>query len=459
MSETMPRRQALKTLSLLGVSAALAPGVLSACSSSGSGGGAGPSGAPTGGGTKDISFWWNPSVESGNEMVQWMNGVVSDFEAANPGAHVDTATQPPEQLVGNFRAACQARSGPSLQFEYSGPNTMQFVWTDCVAPLDDLVSGDFSHVIPPVALKLYEYQGKTWALPWYNAPVVLVYNKALFKQAGLDPEHPPTTIDELEVAASALKKSGVVPWGYGLKGLTGIGNFSNLFNMQELNDPNEMLSVVIGDKPYTDAKYSGWLTWVKEMIGAGIFNDDVTSLGYGDSQNMFMAKKSAIGICSSLPVFQEALGDDLGLFTPPARGKGGLAGKITFNSHPLFIPSFAANKELAAKLLSFLHTQKNLNGMYSTSGFFPADDRFDSSVITKPTDKQLFEFTNKQSSLSYQNYWPSQMDRENLFIAVQALFAGERTPTQAAGDVQQRLDAWRKASQADLKNFKDWSGK
>jgi ABC-type glycerol-3-phosphate transport system substrate-binding protein len=332
---------------------------------------------------------------------------------------------------------------------------MQFVYENCIAPLDGgvLPAAEFSHVLPQAALNLYKYQGKTWALPWSNAPVVLMYNKALFTAAGLDPEKPPTTVDELISAAAKLKASGVVPFGYGLKGLTGTGNFSGLWNLQQLNDPKEILPVVLGKASYTDPKYSGWLGWVKQMIDAGVFNSDVTSLAYQDSQNMFLAKKSAMCISSSLTTFQKTLGNDLGICTTPTKGTGQLAGRIQFNSHPLFITSFAENKQLPSAFLQYLHTAPVLKGMYESSGFFPADDRFDSSVMKTDQDKQLFGFLRDKSVIGYQNYWPSKMDRENLFLGVQSLFAGQGSPEQIAQQIEQRLATWRQQSAADLKSF------
>lgn len=452
MSKVVQRREVLKVIGLSGLTAALGP-VLSACSPAPAGGGATGSTAGSGG-TRELSFWWNPSVESSDAMVKWMNTTIAAFQAANPGVRVESVTQPPEQMVGNFRTACQSKSGPSLQHQYSGPYTMQFVWENCVAPMDGIVDpGEFSRILPQSALNLYKYDGKTWALPWYNAPVVLMYNKALFSAAGLDPEKPPATMEELLSAASALKKSGVIPWGYGLKGLTGTGNFSGLWNLQQLNDPKEILPVVLGQAKYTDPKYSGWLEWVQQMIKAGVFNPDVASLEYQDSMNMFLAKKSAICITSSLTKFQAAFGKDLGVSVPPKVGTGQLAGRISFNSHPLFITSFAPDKALAAKLLAYLHRPEVLKGMYESSGFFPADDRFDSAALTTDQDKQLFGFLRDKSVIGYQNYWPSKMDRENLFLGVQSLFAGSASPAEVAQQIEQRLGTWRSSSADELKNF------
>ncbi len=47
------------------------------------------------------------------------------------------------------------------------------------------------------ALETGTYKGELWTMPFSFSNIVLYYNKALFKEAGLDPEKPPTTWDEL----------------------------------------------------------------------------------------------------------------------------------------------------------------------------------------------------------------------------------------------------------------------
>lgn len=439
------RRTFVKGAGVLGV-ALTAPSLVSACSGS----------SP--GSDQRLVFWWNPSVESSEQMITWMKGVIEDFTVANEDTSVESVTQPSEQLVSSFRTACQSKSGPDLQFQYTGPYTMQFVWEQCVAPLDGrLDPEELQHVLPPEALDIYKFQDKTWALPWYNAPIPLMYNKALFKKAGLDPENPPATMEEFMNASEALRSAGVTPWGYGVKNLTGIGNFSGMFCTQNMDETRELLPVVLGEQKYTEPTFSEWFTWVQDMIDAEVFNDDVTSLQYQDAMNMFLAGKCAFAITSSLTKFYEGLGEDLGVMAPPKVGTGALAGRVHFNSHPLFITSFSEKKDLAARFLAYLHRKEALTGMYEASGFFPADDRFDSSKMKMPQDKILWDLMRNQSKIGYQNFWPSKMDRENVFLAVQSLFAGTRTPKQAAENIEGRLESWRQSSPNDLKNFREWS--
>jgi len=55
-------------------------------------------------------------------------------------------------------------------------------------------------------MKLGEYRGKTWAIPIVPASLALHWNKRLFREAGLDPEKPPTTIEEMDAMAAKLTK-------------------------------------------------------------------------------------------------------------------------------------------------------------------------------------------------------------------------------------------------------------
>ena len=58
------------------------------------------------------------------------------------------------------------------------------------------------------ALGYYQLDGVQWTLPFAVANPVLVYNKAAFEKAGLDPEEPPATLDDYRAAAQALVDAG-----------------------------------------------------------------------------------------------------------------------------------------------------------------------------------------------------------------------------------------------------------
>ena len=55
-----------------------------------------------------------------------------------------------------------------------------------------------------ISLKLCSIKGKIYALPLCQDTYALLYNKDLFKKAGLDPEKPPQTIEDLDAMAAKL---------------------------------------------------------------------------------------------------------------------------------------------------------------------------------------------------------------------------------------------------------------
>ena len=47
------------------------------------------------------------------------------------------------------------------------------------------------------AIQTYSYKGKQVCMPFNSSTLLLYYNKDAFKEVGLDPENPPTTLDEI----------------------------------------------------------------------------------------------------------------------------------------------------------------------------------------------------------------------------------------------------------------------
>ena len=63
----------------------------------------------------------------------------------------------------------------------------------------DEIEAQFSPMVPNS-----RFEGEYWALPTAVRTLALFWNKDLFEAAGLDPESPPTTLEELVEMAPAL---------------------------------------------------------------------------------------------------------------------------------------------------------------------------------------------------------------------------------------------------------------
>lgn len=68
-------------------------------------------------------------------------------------------------------------------------------------------------VMLPTALRAYSTEGVQWSMPFNVSNPVLYYNRAAFAAAGLDPDSPPRSLEELRSASQALVDSGAVTYG------------------------------------------------------------------------------------------------------------------------------------------------------------------------------------------------------------------------------------------------------
>ena len=105
--------------------------------------------------------------------------------------------------------AALSGSQPPDVLVLGGPdNVPAWVNEGLILPLDDLIKKyniDLDDIYPAM-LSQGKYRGKIYALPWGSDTNALYWNKDLFEQAGLDPERPPETLEELVQYAEKLTK-------------------------------------------------------------------------------------------------------------------------------------------------------------------------------------------------------------------------------------------------------------
>ncbi len=138
--------------------------------------------------------------------VQAMTEVIKTFEAENPGITVKQVTFPYADYQTRLIAARAAGRSPEVMQLFYG-------W------LDTFISGRLVQPLSPTAFKADEIEkeffpivsamkrdGKYYGLPTAVRSMALFYNKDMFAKAGLDPEKPPRTIEELVAAGKAMTK-------------------------------------------------------------------------------------------------------------------------------------------------------------------------------------------------------------------------------------------------------------
>jgi multiple sugar transport system substrate-binding protein len=161
-----------------------------------------------------ISFYsYNLAIASQKEGTQQL---ITEFEAAHPNIKVDAIPVTSTEINTKVQADIAAGSRPDVaQLVFDGLDyAVQYYNAKAledIVPADDLKKNfeGFS----PNGLKLGQLKGKTYGLPFTFSTPVLFYNAKLFKDAGLDPENPPKTWEEVKTyalqIAAKTKASGV----------------------------------------------------------------------------------------------------------------------------------------------------------------------------------------------------------------------------------------------------------
>lgn len=196
---TLTRRSLLAATSALAFTAASAPLVAAA--------------EPT-----KITFYFPVAV--GGPVTKIVDDMVAGFEKAHPEIKVEAVYAGSYQdTIAKILTAAKGGNAPNVAVALS-TDMFTLVDEDAILPFDDAAGADakawFDSFYPAFMANSHT-GGKTWGIPFQRSTVVLYWNKAAFKAAGLDPEKAPANWDEMREMAAKLTKrdasGNVTQWG------------------------------------------------------------------------------------------------------------------------------------------------------------------------------------------------------------------------------------------------------
>lgn len=148
----------------------------------------------------EITFW---HIFDAGASAEFIDQVVQDFNAANPDIQVTHLGTNFWDYWTRLTTATAGGIGPDVAMNDLG-NVPSRVESGVILPLDDLLSEEGLEPFWPATREAVTWNDQVWAMPIETDVRVLYYNKELFRAAGLDPEDPPETWDELVEYADAL---------------------------------------------------------------------------------------------------------------------------------------------------------------------------------------------------------------------------------------------------------------
>lgn len=172
-----------------------------------------------------IKVWYSGDNEG--TRVELFEKAKAEIEAEYPGTTVEIETIAYSELNAKQLTACRAGVGVPDVMSQSATATNGFMVEGLLLPLEDLMADlgrDLKAEFNPAFFSLMEDEEHIYGVPQSKTALVLVYNKTLFEEAGI--EEPPTTWDELYECAKKLtltREDGTKQYGFAYPG-TNAGN-------------------------------------------------------------------------------------------------------------------------------------------------------------------------------------------------------------------------------------------
>lgn len=269
-----------------------------------------------------ITIWDFKYGDTTSGVQAAMQKVDEAIMEQNPDIKIEHVGQPHDNYYQLIRAAVQAGEGPDVVMFHGGNAAYEFdeftlALDDYIAPWRDEIA-EFSWAF---CSEGGDGTKSVHMVPITTQGIGIYYNKALFTQAGLDPETPPTDIDAFMEACEKLKQAGIVPITAGAQGMPFTIDFLFRTLVANIYGP-ETTNLLTGEQDFQgNAGFQRAAEFVQDLVKNEYIDPNQSSIPYFmDAANMFAAGKGAmfVGLLSDVchwKVFSDGLGkENVGYF-------------------------------------------------------------------------------------------------------------------------------------------------
>ncbi|TDC55660.1 extracellular solute-binding protein [Actinomadura sp. KC345] len=420
----LPRRSFLTAVSAGAVLVTAAP-MLAACG-----------GDDSGSGGKVTIEWMNIATTEPSQSL--FPKIAKAFEAQNPNVRIKATSLENDAFKSKMTALVASGDLPDIYVTWGGGVLKQQIDAGLVKD----VTSDGSTVLgtmTDVSKKAYQYDGKTYAVPYDMGMVGFWYNKKHFEKAGI--EGPPKTWTEFMNAVRRLKDAGVTPIALGGKDkwpghyywaylAMRIGGMPAMEQAAQGNDFGGPAFVQAGQK-------------LKELADLQPFQKGYQNAGYdtpgGQAATMGAGKAGMELMGQWAPAVQKDaagsdLGDDLGWFPfPTVEGGPGAVTDVFGGGNAMAVSEDAPPEAL--DFLTFLMNEQNERQLVTSGAFMPVLKGAE-SAIEDENRKMVADALNGSSGfqLYLDQAFPPAVGQE-VNDSVASLIAGRKSAQEVARSV------------------------
>lgn len=282
----------------------------------------------------------------------------------------------------------------------------------------------------------YNVQPGIYGVPIDIMTIMMLYNKDLFRELGLNPNRPPLTWEDFINIGKKLKeakKQGLVSgWGE----IWMIDCLANNFAFN-LMGKDKVLATIKGDIPYTDADWVKVFALFKEMQDAGLLYNGLVSMVNKTAEQLFANGRAVFAFNGSWCVnVYKGMNPELNyaaMFVPrvseqhPLSVWGGAGSSFMVNER-------SKNKEEAVKFLKWLTEKEQQVFLSEQTNNLPSNKEAVGKI-----SPVLAQFAGAIEFSTHPRVWSASefsLVIEAFDKGIQSVIIGEKTPEQLAQEVQ-----------------------
>ncbi len=377
-------------------------------------------------------------IAVGGALTEVVDGIVADFETANPDIKVNAI------YSGNYddtrvRALSALASGEPAQLAVMfSIDAYDLIEQDLIVPFDDVVTSDagkeWLNGFYPALMANGQVEGKTWGIPFQRSTIVAYYNKDMFRAAGLDPEAPPTSWDELVSMGKALTKDGTS----GLM-IPSTGYPYWMFQALAIQNGKEVMSgdglTTYFDDPTVVETLEFWKSLSAEH---GIM--PTGTVEWGTLRQAFLEGQTAMMWHSTgnLTAVKKGAGFDFGVAELP--GNVRLGSPTGGGNFYLFKDTTDEEKAAAIKLMQFMTSPEQAAAWSIATGYMgvsPAAYETEAlKAYTAEFPPALVARNQLENAVAEFSTFETARVRDGLNNAIQSALTGAKSPADALGEAQ-----------------------
>jgi putative chitobiose transport system substrate-binding protein len=380
-----------------------------------------------------LEFW---TISLKPTYIDYINGIINEYQDQNPDVIVEWIDMPESVIMQKLMATIAGGVAPDVV-------NLNSNYSQILAQNYALVNMD--EAVPQEKRELYfrnlwesaSFEGNSYGIPWYITTRVIMYNREIFKSAGLDPDTPPKTWDDVMEYARIIRRE-TRQYGY----MPAIRMFEDL--------AMHGVPIISSDKKQALFNSSEGIDVLSRYVR--MKNDDIMPVetlaqGYAGSLNRYQSGN--LGMIIAGPTLLLRIKSDApGVYAntnvaPMPLGKAGVIPAATMN---LVVPRASKNHDKAVDFALFVTNNDNQLAFCKLVPLLPstieaANDEFFETGKGDPLQDKAIKISISQlpiavdMSLGLKN---APLLSKTMHEAVESAYYERKTPKKALDDAAER---------------------